>query len=436
MKAFPPRIVTLGLDLKQTPGGKWGVIELNGMRSGIDGVVQLTGYRDLEEQRLRQWERCATLFRVPGAQLDTEPTVFHEADLLQLAQHHPGDRLLLLERVYRIVDEWSAQAGDEGRTFREYKEQLSDEENPLMAHGTALLGCFGFAEMTIQPKVGLIIERLGHTEAELPRTLMERLFAVFPIQESVTIVRQQGDPLRSVCVHPEHFVTSQHFPATRKPVHWHSIFFEQLMDDKWEQKRWIIPKEYQASSLLWQNNLEEVRSFLDVALARGRHGLYDPVQPFVVVKPRFGSLGKGVRVHRITDWQNIAADLQERKPEQALIELFVASKDITSVQGNVHDACMRLLVDYEVDARQKMQNRLFCTGYWRLSPRPANARCSLEERHRANFHGEVPAIPKPAGRKDMIGGLRVAEEIVALISQKPLLFYATHKERGMEASGL
>ena len=87
---------------------------------------------------------------------------------------------------------------------------------------------------------------------------------------------------------------------------------------------------------------------------------------YIVIKPRAGSLGKGVEIIKVAEF--IEDKLNYR--QDMVVEEFIPSKPIkSSITGEYHDGCMRFveLVEEKRDGRIQMHN---FWGYWRLAPRP------------------------------------------------------------------
>jgi len=184
-----------------------------------------------------------------------------------------------------------------------------------------------------------------------------------------------------------------------------------LFIDK-QAQRWWADNEHLAPAITCRTDDETtMKHFLSGLFSKeaveegsGNRNLIDEQCPYVVVKRMINSIaGRGVRVHQITASDEVAESMRTLGDRQhaVLLEGFVPSKPIlNSATGKHHDGCMRLHADYIADTSTGNLETLCELSYWRLCPAALDSDASLDEKFKANIHGEGKAVQEQTTEDD------------------------------------
>jgi hypothetical protein len=459
------KIITLGYDVKITPAGKPYIIEINGSRSGLKGIDQLTG-EETDEVRKNIRKDLAKRFDL-GVREDFFDKKWEDLEeiprLISLVGPEQSDQLSLPGRQQKFLEKPAEYQMEvlEGvcskfvkwayinrKRFLELGKYFSETgyDDPHEAEEVwdMLQRITGITCWYKDDELGTVF----HTNIQTRKQLkILREFVKFYFEEKekseVAVLKLGEDFLDGkIWFNPAYYVVGEHdlrevsdgkpFVKFRKSLPSNSSKLENLCDDKLTQKK-FIPEEFQT----YHRVIECPFAPKEFVKHLGKKKP-DLSKDLVVVKQIVnGSCGNEVKIINVNDPSKQAVFKSELWPnyngEPLMMEGFVPSKKIyCNDTHDYHDGCMRYLVDLHVinEGRRLRYEPIFERGYWRLAPIGQNGErvyySNEQDKDPENWKYRVNLSNKAIAAPALMGDLEIARaavmESVKLIMRKPKLF--------------
>lgn len=457
----------LGFDLKQTETGNWGVVEINGDHSGLEGLKGLWGqdyFRDKQIKNYREalrgksnWSNDVQAEKFYGNVRDFPP--LKVADFIETASYTNGtmlrerlsrwwkssdlsDKKMILARFGYSLKIWQETCEENKKLVQRAKEGsqsgvgLGYYEKIL----ETLYSLWGITRFGLDNEIGLIVETQGVLEEDpffdlkSLKSFLSIAYEDYPLPSGPKLIRvDEYDLDGNLWLHPDHVLVSdacmiiddhqgnlQVVRTARNPDD-----LEGLTGNKILQKE-VIPEECLAPYILWTGDFNQILNFIEYLKTSPSSLIRLEDYPYVAVKQKFGSHGTHVHIMPINDVAGIERLLCTMPPGDTLVEGFIPSKPIyNSSNGKMHDGCMRLVIEYMLDVRDQSLVIMNEMGYWRLSPSPlADLETEKEACLKANLTGSRPAIPVEASPEELTEASKIVREILNNLLKKGVLYKA------------
>ncbi len=440
MRKCPP-LITLGYDAKITPSNQVAIIEINGKRSGYQGLIKVYG-QQIEEVRR---QLLLNIMRVRQCELESdmrrEPFVNaqNKTKIDQIGGMSLNDRMSNWERSVdadQIADLW----------------EMIDREISLIANDDAEFAClkkscvaeiqafqgnkkngndikivarrlFGITRIGIDIALGLIIQKdmgnknvsiNGIADAYFPE-LIRRIFKKFPLKHYVPRVLVSEDEDQKCFIHPDltKVVVEDYLPPLVNPVE-----LETKIESKTQHKE-FIPDRNRAPFMIWRGDFRQVNAFLENMIRVGDRLINIGNYPYVVIKVVNGVCGDENHIFMLNERVKMAIFLQKFAKGQAVIEGFVPSKGIAlNGDRDNHDGCMRYFIDFVVRPDfQDGYEAVFEKAYYRVAPYDQNDKAvDLDSRFKVNLCKNAIAL-KPSDEDVQRVKLVVRESIQRILAR-------------------